>query len=293
LPEESKRSYKSIASELVPKQNINTTSKTTDDQLAITQTDIDIVNQQKDDGVDEEDDDLDINQLGLTIQDKLLILTRENFEAQEQLKKATKKIQELQNPKQQKEFQEWKAEQQKVNEVYQQIDRSVQYQADKIELSPNKLKLINNKRLKEHPELQKSLVERVSGMSLKDTELEVFQAIRDLETGGDPKNREIVKGGDKVVEPIQVAHIDVTKAIRQFIFRLTNQELTIDDFEHYDKIINNTQKYRISLAKVANPRTLMSYEKDLVLAADIALDMLKLIEKEFDSRNMKRDMIKQ
>lgn len=155
--------------------------------------------------------------------------------------------------------------------------------------------------LKEHPQIQKQLVEEIAPLTIDQTKYKIFQTVRDLDTGylklegdhyvkGDSKNREIVKGGDKVLEPIQVAHMDITKSINEFLFRMTDRSITHGEFEYNKNIIKNTKDYRLSVIKVADKRTLTSFEDYFILVSDVAMEMLELIQQEFDSRDMKKDL---
>lgn len=187
-----------------------------------------------------------------------------------------------------------------------QLPKPVLRLAESIELSPTKLELIAKQSkktiLKEHPQIQKQLVEAIAPLTIDQSRHTIFQKVRDLETGylklndngqyvkGDSKHREIVKGGDKVLEPIQVAHMDITKSINEFLFRMTDRSITHGEFEYNRNIIKNTKDYRLSVIKVADKRTLTSFEDYFILVSDIALEMLELIQQEFDSRDMKKDM---
>lgn len=162
--------------------------------------------------------------------------------------------------------------------------------------------LLTTRPLRDHPIIQKELIHEIKNdLPRKSVHSRVKQVAKDLETGylklegnhyvkGDSKNREIVKGGDKVLEPIQVAHMDITKSINEFLFRVTNRSITHGEFEYSKKIIDNTKDYRLSVIKVADKRTLQNFEKDLMLVADVVLEVLELIKQESDSRDMKKDM---
>ena len=188
---------------------------------------------------------------------------------------------------------------------FDQLPKPVLRFAERIELSSTKLELIAKQSkktiLKEHPQMQKQLVEAIAPLTIDQARHTIFQKIRDLENGylklegdhyvkGDSKQREIVKGGDKVLEPIQVAHMDITKSIYEFLFRMTDRSITKGEFDYNKNIIKNTKDYRLSVIKVADKRTLTSFENYFILVSDVALEMLELIQQEFDSRDMKKDL---
>ena len=72
---------------------------------------------------------------------------------------------------------------------------------------------------------------------------------------------------------------------------MTNRAVTKGEFGYDQNIINNTKDYRLSIIKIGDKRTLEALEKDLVLVADVSLEMLKMIEEEFESRKTKKEMI--
>ena len=91
---------------------------------------------------------------------------------------------------------------------FDQLPKPVLRFAERIELSPTKLELIAKQSkktiLKEHPQIQKQLVEAIAPLTIDQAKHTIFQKIRDLENGylklegdhyfkGDSKQREIVK----------------------------------------------------------------------------------------------------
>ena len=164
--------------------------------------------------------------------------------------------------------------------------------------------MLTTRPLRDHPRIQKELIYEIKNeIPRKNVGVRIQQVAKDLEMGyleldedtgnylrGDPENRETIKDGAKVLEPVQVAHLDITKAINEFLFRMTSRSITKGEHNFSSKIIEKTKDHRISIVKVANPRTLISLQKDLILVSNVALDMLQLIEQEFQAREMKKDL---
>ena len=185
-----------------------------------------------------------------------------------------------------------------------QLKSEVLKEAEKQGLAVDHQILLTTRPLRDHPIVQKELIDEIKNeLPRKAVHERVKQVAKDLENGylklntetgqyerGDDSKREIVKGGDKVLEPIQVAHMDITKAINQFLFRMTDRAITKGEFEYDKKIIKNTRDYRLSILKVADKRTLTSFENYFILMSDVALEMLEMIHQEFDSRDMKKDL---
>lgn len=178
--------------------------------------------------------------------------------------------------------------------------------AEKAKLPVDHQILLTTRPLRDHPIIQKELIQEIANdLPRKNVPVRVKQVAKDLETGylklndngqyvkGDEKHREIVEGGDKVLEPIQVAHMDITKSINEFLFRMTDRAITKGEFDYNKNIIKNTKDYRLSVIKIADKRTLTSFENYFMLVSDVALEMLELIQQEFDSRDMKKEMIKE
>ena len=71
---------------------------------------------------------------------------------------------------------------------------------------------------------------------------------------------------------------------------MTDRSITKGEFEYNKNTIKNTKDYRLSVIKVADKRTLTSFENYFILVSDVALEMLEMIQQEFDSRDMKKDL---
>lgn len=187
-----------------------------------------------------------------------------------------------------------------------QIQPEILKLAEKNKLPIDQQILLTTRPLRDHPIIQKELIQEIANdLPRKNVPVRVKQVAKDLETGylklnesgqyvkGDEKHREIVEGGYKVLEPIQVAHMDITKSINEFLFRMTDRSITKGEFDYSKDIIKNTKDYRLSVIKVADKRTLASFENYFILVSDVALEMLELIHQEFDSRDMKKEMMKE
>lgn len=190
--------------------------------------------------------------------------------------------------------------------MFDQLPKPVLRLAEKIELSPNKLKIIANPRLKDHPELQKGLVQSISPLSLDQAKIKVAQKIRDLEDGylikgdnsyfysGKPASeREIIKSNtDKVVDYIDC--LEIMKNVFNLSQSLTGHKLEKGEHEYTKEIVDNTKEYRFKIAKSCNEdiRQLRSYAESFEVIRRALTDMLEILTKEMDVAYKNQDIMK-
>ena len=164
---------------------------------------------------------------------------------------------------------------------------------------------LTNAAIREHPKLQKEIITEIAKGEIKPRHIKtrIQQVANDVATGyikkhedgsytrGAGKKREKIKEGDKVLPPLEIAHLDLTKSANAFLFRMTDRAITKSEHLYSDKIVENTKNYRLSVVKASNTNALHTLQNDLSTVAAVTIDMLEMIEKEFESRKEKKEMI--
>ncbi|MDR4512596.1 MAG: hypothetical protein MRJ93_12930 [Nitrososphaeraceae archaeon] len=162
------------------------------------------------------------------------------------------------------------------------LNKTVVQYAEEVELSPNKLKMLNNKTLNEHPKLQKDLIEQIAPLSIKDAKVKVAQKKLDIETGAmikteygyasDPDKREEVEAKPKIV---RVKHpgdyyLELLKLTDKIMYLGTNYDANATGDVFYDKQhIESSQKYRFNILEGLTDRELLLLEKHIESLQDL------------------------
>ena len=177
-----------------------------------------------------------------------------------------------------------------TNDIFDKLPKPVVKLAEKIELSPNKLRLIANPRLKEHPELQKDLVKSIAPLPIDKARILVYQTIRDLETGALFKSGENYhvhthlrdKIDDNKIEYTPYKHyFEIMKHSNELLKDLTNHPLTKGEYDYKKDHINYSAQHRIDIVKNLDSRSIVGLMEQIRMLR-YALDSLEslLVSKE-------------
>jgi hypothetical protein len=168
-----------------------------------------------------------------------------------------------------------------------QLPKPVLRLAEKIELSPTKIKMIaeysNKSILKDHPKIQKNLVEDIAPLTMDQTRIEISQAIRDLETGAIQKiedqnsyvrdydlREKIPKKVDRPKHPIEY-FLELMDKIDEILYIGTGHKITRDDdvSSYEPKHIDATQKHRFAMLNEMDGRQINMLEDKFELLQDL------------------------
>lgn len=173
-----------------------------------------------------------------------------------------------------------------------QLSKPVLNFAKKMELSPNKLKLIDkhHNRLKDHPKLEKKLVKEIAPLTMEEAKIKVNQEIMDLETGA------TVKDGDSYVidyskrEKIDTKiqrdksapeyYLELVETLTTLLYQSTGYRLNQFTTTYEPKHVENTEKHRIEILKGLTSNELKKLENDLDILDEVTQSWLDLIHRE-------------
>ena len=205
------------------------------------------------------------------------------------------------------------------NEIMKQLPKEVVEYANRFgELSTNKLEMLLTKNIKQYPELQKHLIDKIKDtkrimeeVKISDNKAKeiVEQTNRDIETGylrpsetgkvftysGDPLKRNLIKGNRTEAKSPDDYYRDSHDVLNKLLYLLTGYKK--DEREYYtEDIINNTNNHRLNIVKSINSefKKLFGYDKKFIKPALMALeDLHKKLNEEMDSAERKQEMIKE
>ena len=200
----------------------------------------------------------------------------------------------------------------------QELNPELDLLAETIGLSREKKTMIANKRLKDHPYIQRELIEDTKDISNESAKERVAQTIMDLETGviednGDGNyirhsgKRDKIQKKPKTEYPI-FNQFHLVGEYCKFMKSLTGldvRELELnvfkDEKEDYDEdyeaakniMLSQAKKYQIETIKIADKRTLIAINNDLIWLMAASKQMYDLIQQELRDRENKEELTKE
>jgi hypothetical protein len=179
--------------------------------------------------------------------------------------------------------------------ITQKLNSSVIDKAEKKGLSTSKQISLTTGLLPEHPIIQKELIDEIAELPADLAKTRVQQVASDLATGRIYKHGKrysvddtIKKEDDKVLPPINVRILDINASINKFLFNMTQRAITKGEFEFSEKTIKSTKEYRLEILKMLDERNLINLERGLKFVQLVTDETLELIEKEYESIEMKK-----
>jgi ParB/RepB/Spo0J family partition protein len=145
--------------------------------------------------------------------------------------------------------------------------------AEKNGLSTSQMILLTHSKLKEHPQIQKELVNELKKTKdMKLSRVVVYQTIRDLETEALFKSGKSYhvhshlrdKITDKQVEYSPYKHyFEILKYSNALLRNLTGHQITQREYEYNKDHINYSAKHRIDIVKTLNSRDIAALQEQL------------------------------
>lgn len=173
-----------------------------------------------------------------------------------------------------------------------------------IGLSEEKLTMIANanRRLKDHPHLQKDLIQDIKDVSNDEAKVMVAQTVSEVETGYYEKvgneghyvihdsQREKISLKEPVVQPPFLRLLDIEAATTKLLFNLTDHKLGKKEYDYTEQIIKNSAGFMLSVIKTSNFTGVIALEQSLNLIKFATDQALKMIKEERKSREEKKDL---
>jgi hypothetical protein len=136
-------------------------------------------------------------------------------------------------------------------------------------LSTQQKILLTHTKLREHPEIQRWLVDQIKGQEIKASRIIVYQAIRDLETGAlfkDGKSyavndylRDKIPEGEGGIEYAKTQnYFEILKHSNELLRFLTGHQLTKGEYEYNKDHINYSAQHRLEILRSLDSRTIMA-----------------------------------
>lgn len=182
-----------------------------------------------------------------------------------------------------------------------QMERQVLSIAQKYGLKRDKMTLLTNKLLRQHPKVQMRLAKLIT---LAETEEEaraiIYQAINDLETGAlykvgngylrsDIKQDKLSK--EIVLQPTE-KYLKIAGTLLRLFSQMTERPLTRGEYEYTQEIISKTKHHRLTIVKTLNDAELRSLKQDMEILGTLVDEFMDLISNEKTDRKHKEEFLK-
>lgn len=164
--------------------------------------------------------------------------------------------------------------------------------AEKRGLSTQQKILLTHTKLREHPELQKDLVDELKNTKdIKASRVYIYQTIRDLETGALFKSgksyhvntylRDKIGEGGIEYAPYQ-NYFEILKHSNELLRFLTGHQLTKGEYEYNKNHINYSAQHRIDIVKSLDSRTIIALMDEIRVLRYAIESMESVISGEVD-----------
>jgi len=182
-----------------------------------------------------------------------------------------------------------------------QIEREVLTMAEKYGLKRERMTLLTNSLLREHPKVQMVLARMISKVEThEEARLMVYQAISDLATGalqkvGNGYLRAAYKS-DKlskeiVLQPTEI-YLKIASLLLKVFLHMTDRPLTRGEYEYTDEIVQKSKHHRLRIVKSLNDSELRTLRHEMEIFNTLTAEFLDLIGKERVDRKRKEDYLK-
>jgi ParB/RepB/Spo0J family partition protein len=173
-------------------------------------------------------------------------------------------------------------------------------QADQAGLSTNDKIVLTNTKLRKHPRLQKEIITKLAEKKDDNVAKElVYQTASDLETGALEKSgksyirrdskRDKISNNQTEILPSQKG-IKITSAAKKLIFQLTDIQIPRNKIRYDDTVVTRGKGHMTSVVKSVSDSELVSIYENLDIVKKSIEQIQSLIDDEFKSRDMKKDL---
>ena len=195
------------------------------------------------------------------------------------------------------------------NKILEQLPKEVVEYANKDgELSTNKLEMLLTKNIKQYPELQKTLIDKIKDTKRIKEEVKISdnkareiveQTNRDIETGAIQKVGKTYmrydelseKLDDQIVKTPNQRYLDIIKSVHKLCESLTGKKLDTSNWKYTEDHFKYTKEYRQEILRGnRDKRSLIALNNQLVLIADYADDFIKMIDESLKDMDNKPDL---
>lgn len=171
--------------------------------------------------------------------------------------------------------------------------------ADKANISTHAKIALTNTKLREHPKMQDAIVNEIAKKQDKNTIKEmVYQVASDLETGAIHKEGDSYTSYDSLraklsndteLLPSQRG-LRITMEAKKLIFELTQIPITKKQIRYESIVVEKSKNTMLETVKATGDSQLVSIYENLEVAKKAIEQMMNLINTEFDTRDMKKEL---
>lgn len=160
----------------------------------------------------------------------------------------------------------------------------------KYRLDMDKRIMLTHTKLREHPQIQKDLIEKIVSLGRNKAYLFVAQQIRDLETGATYRSgksyafnenaREKIDTKLNIVKSSVEQYLELSNKINNILYLMTGKKIPRGEARYKTKQIDNSEYHRLDILKGLNENEILRLESDLDVLDDAVKSFLELIDKE-------------
>lgn len=194
------------------------------------------------------------------------------------------------------------------NKILEQLPKDVAEKVKESRLSTDKLEMLLTKNIKQHPELQKTLIDKIKDtkriieeVKISDNKAReiVEQTNRDIETGAIQKVGKTYmrydelseKLDDQIVKTPNQRYLDIIKSVHKLCESLTGKKLDTSNWKYTEDHFKYTKEYRQEILREnRDKRSLIALNNQLVLIADYSDDFIKMIDESLKDMDNKPDL---
>ena len=179
------------------------------------------------------------------------------------------------------------------------VPREVLEAAEKHDLGLGYQVLLTRPELREHPELQKMIIDKVSEIKKKKQAQDYVQQITEkVKTG------QIEKVGSTYVEHVGKKKVPIRELqlpselflplnseCKTMLYQFTGRAITRDEYNYTEEMIKDSKPHQLSVVKSVLDKELMTLDDNVYFVYLAAKQMLELINNEFEARDLKKDLI--
>lgn len=187
-------------------------------------------------------------------------------------------------------------------QIVMKLKEEVLDKTERLGLSTAKKTLLTHSGLQQHPKIVKQLATEIQHKPIEQARAKVYQTVRDLETGALEKDGKSYVIHDSMREkisenkPIPAAasyYLPIMGAFLKIIHPLTGRQLSRGETEYTDDMIKAAKPHQLALVKSLGHRELLSLNNNMISLNQAINQILDIIDQEFETREKKKEMIKE
>ncbi len=163
--------------------------------------------------------------------------------------------------------------------------------AEKIELSLNKLKIVANPILNDHPKLQNELIRQIAYKTIDEARIIADQMIHDIQTGGLKRDGNSYYYDESVREKLEMEirptqyYLNLLRQMHKMLFTLTGHKLNRDEYRYVEENVMYSNDHRCAIINELNELAIVTLDRDLRIVKMAVDNMLKYTEEKIKNQS--------